>query len=293
MELTNKHNLPESFVRFIRNEKYSRGDSNISVTSLIDSPRIEKLRALHKHELTMDVIERVPSLFGTAVHMVLQEIEDPNYVVEERLFASMHGWTFSGAIDVQEYMADGSITVMDYKVTSVWAVMNEKPEWEKQLNCYAYLVQKNKERAINKLQIVAILRDWSRRKATLDPNYPQAQVVMVDIPLWTFEEQEAYLEARVLMHKDSQVRFDFIDPVIACSDEERWAKPTRWAVMKKKRKSAVKLFDDRREAELFIDSQKTAIADFYIEERKGGYTRCEGNFCGVAEFCDQYKGENQ
>ena len=293
MKLTNVHNLPDSFVRFIRNEKYSRGDSDISVTSLIDSPRIEKLRAMHSDQMTMDVSERIPSLFGTAVHMVLQEIEDPRYVVEERLYASMHGWNFSGAIDVQEYMADGTVTIMDYKVCSTWAVMNDKPEWEKQLNCYAYLVRKNKERAVSKLQIVAILRDWSRRKAMTEKDYPKSQVIMVDVPLWEFEQQEAYLETRILMHKDSQVRFDFVNSIIACTSEERWAKPTRWAVMKKNRKTAVKLFDDPREAQIFIDSQKTANADFYIEERRGGYTRCEGNFCGVAEFCDQYKGDNQ
>ena len=75
--------------------------------------------------------------------------------------------------------------------------MNDKPEWEKQLNCYAYLVRKNKERAVSKLQIVAILRDWSRRKAMTEKDYPKSQVIMVDVPLWEFEQQEAYLETRI------------------------------------------------------------------------------------------------
>lgn len=294
MKLTNEHNLPESFVKFIRNEKYSRGESDISVTTLIDSPRINKLRQQNYDSMTMDVADRIPSLFGTAVHQVLQEIDaDPAFVVEERLFSQMYDWTFSGAIDVQEYLEDGTIRIQDYKVCSVWAVMNEKPEWEKQLNMYAYLVRKNKGVEVSSLQIVAILRDWSRRKASIEPEYPKSNAVVVDVPLWDYEKQEAYVEERIVIHKQAQDQVDFIDSLIRCSDQERWAKPTRYAVMKKGRKSAVKLFDNFAEADLFKKSQqqKTANAEFYVEERRGEYTRCEGNFCGVAEFCDQYKGD--
>ena len=28
-----------------------------------------------------------------------------------------------------------------------------------------------------------------------------------------------------------------------------------------------------------------------IEFRGGEFTRCDGNYCSVAEFCDQYNGE--
>ena len=36
MKITNKFSLPQPFVDFIKNDKYSRGDADISVTSLID-----------------------------------------------------------------------------------------------------------------------------------------------------------------------------------------------------------------------------------------------------------------
>jgi hypothetical protein len=62
--------------------------------------------------------------------------------------------------------------------------------------------------------------------------------------------------------------------------------------MKKGRKSAVKLFDDQQHAELFIKNQESATA-LYIEHRVGEDIRCEENFCGVAEFCDQYKRKQQ
>lgn len=288
MKLTNNHQLPEAFVKFMKNDKYSRGDSDISVTTLIDAPRINKLRERHDSELTMDVSERIWALLGTAAHHILEQAESPSVVTEERLYANVFDWKISGAIDIQEYNPDGSITVIDYKVCSVWSVMNDKPEWEKQLNCYAYLVRKAKELNVTSLKICAIIRDWNRRKASMESDYPNAPVHLVEVPLWTIEEQDKYIEERVALHMDAQERFFFAEPLPQCTEQERWAKPSRWAVMKKGRKSAVKLFDDERHAQLFIETQKGADA-LFIEHRKGEYTRCQGNYCGVAQFCDQNK----
>ena len=52
-----------------------------------------------------------------------REGADDNHIVEERLFLDIDDWTISGAI-VQKIEDDNSITVMDYKFTSVWAVKN-------------------------------------------------------------------------------------------------------------------------------------------------------------------------
>jgi len=92
-------------------------------------------------------------------------------LVEQRFFAEIDGWHVSGAIDLQVVDPDG-IHIKDYKTTSVWAVMNDKPEWEQQLNIYAWLVQKNKQVPIKSLQIVGILKDWSKREAERKPEYP-------------------------------------------------------------------------------------------------------------------------
>jgi hypothetical protein len=141
---------------------------------------------------------------------------------------------------------------------------------------------------VNNLQIVAIIRDWSRRQAKVSAGYPSANIQVIDVPSWTFEERQDYIGKRITAHQGCQQNLDFTDPLPLCSDSERWAKPTRWAVMKKGRKSAVKLFDSEREAELFIKNQEGANA-LSVECRLGEYTRCCENFCGVAQFCDQYK----
>lgn len=292
MKLTNLYNLPESIERFARSDKYSKGDADISVTTLIDAPRIHKLREIYKNHLTADLSDKVWSLFGTAVHHILESAgETPDTVNEERIFTSFAGWKLSGAIDVQKFQPDGSVLIMDYKVTSSWAVMNDKPDWERQLNCYAWLVRREKQVDVSGLQICAFVRDWARRKATTESGYPKSPVVVIDIPVWDSDTAENYVESRVRAHQDTQQRFDFEDPLPRCTDEERWMKSSKWAVMKQGRKSAVKLFDSPKQAELYMENMKGANA-LFIEHRQGEFTRCKENFCGVAEFCEQYKGDD-
>jgi len=67
--------------------------------------------------------------------------------------------------------------VKDYKTTSVWAVMNEKIEWEYQLNLYAYLVEKVKKISVVGLTIIAVLKDWKEDDVGSKEKYPEAPVV--------------------------------------------------------------------------------------------------------------------
>jgi hypothetical protein len=50
----------------------------------------------------------------------------------------------------------------------------------------------------------------------------------------------------------------------------------------------MRVFDDRVSA---IEFQKEQIVPVEMEYREGELTRCNGNFCGVAEFCEQYRGK--
>jgi hypothetical protein len=289
MKITNTHNIPDVFMRYAKLDKYSKGDSDISVTTLIDSPRIAKLRQIHEETLTKDISEMTFALLGTAVHGILEDTgPSAGEVYEERLYATIFDTKLSGAIDVQKFLPDGSVLIQDYKVCSVWSVLGDKPEWERQLNCYAWLVEHSKQVPVGGLQIVAILRDWQRSKAQFQADYPPTNVVVVDVPLWDSAQRSSYIEERVLAHHNLQENI-WGDAIPFCSDADRWAKPTQWAVMKKGRKSAVKLFDDAREAELFIKNSKDAGV-LSVETRLGEFTRCENNYCGVAQYCSQHTG---
>ena len=54
--------------------------------------------------------------------------------------------------------------------------MNEKIEWEYQLNIYAWLIEKVKKIPVHDLGIVAILRDWKQREVGTKENYPEAPI---------------------------------------------------------------------------------------------------------------------
>ena len=134
MKLTNKYNLPQTFVNITKRPTYSKGKAHLSATELINSPRIVQLRKKHEQDIEVDVADMVWSIFGTAIHGVLEHGKDENHLVEERLHAEFEGWSISGAIDLQIVNEDGSITINDYKTTGAWSVMNEKLDWEYQLN---------------------------------------------------------------------------------------------------------------------------------------------------------------
>ena len=252
--ITNKHNLPQTLVNLAESRNYSRGKSDRSITQLIDSPQISILRMANENRITEDVVDTFWANLGSALHHITEKGADDKHLVEERLFVDVEDWTISGAIDVQRLEDDGSITIMDYKFTSVWAVKNPKIDWERQLNCYAYLVEAAKKVKIKELQIICFLRDWNRNNAKRDKDYPQQQIIIVPINLWDFDEQERYVIDRVKTHQEALQ--DYIDgkEMAECSFEEMWKREDTYAVKKKKNVRALKVFEIEDEAKNIYES---------------------------------------
>jgi hypothetical protein len=287
MRLTNKHNLPETFVNILRRPSYTKGGANISATELINSPRIVQLKRLNEEYLEEDVADRIWAIFGTAIHAVLEHGKDHNHLVEERLHAVLDGWSISGAIDLQ-IVEDGGIRVSDYKTVSVWSVMNEKIEWEQQLNIYAWLVETVKKVPVTGLSIVAIIRDWNRRESTLKEEYPNAPVKEIEITVWPYEERTKFIQDRLRKHSEALLAAETKEDLPQCTAEEVWEKPTTWAIKKVGGVRAKKVCYTEEEAN---DELEKAGKGYAIEVRPGGRTRCE-NYCPVRDFCGQWKDYN-
>jgi hypothetical protein len=226
-------------------------------------------------------------LLGTALHVVAERSEVAGHTNEERLSVGIDDIMLSGAIDLQKDDEDG-ITITDYKFTSAWALMNDKPEWEQQQNIYKYLVERVKRRPVKALKICALIRDWSRRDAMNKPSYPQAPIQVIDIPMWTFDRTEAFIKERVDLHRASKVQDDWDEELTLCTEEERWIRETKYAVKKEGRKTAVRVLDTEEEAKELLATMTEKDKGF-IEIRKGEAVRCTGNFCGVAQWCSQYQ----
>jgi hypothetical protein len=272
MNITNHHNLPAPLVAAVSKTRQPV-IGKISVTELISPPRIRTLSIKHWDELTEDASERIWAAVGTLMHQLLESYADiPRHHAERTLETTVHGVHVTGTFDV--YFEDGVLT--DYKFVSVYTTMRGvKQEWEQQLNLYAHLLRLTGQK-VDALQIVAIYRDWTQGKSH-DANYPSSQVEVFQVTVWPDDRAAEFLAERVILHSTAEA-----GSVPDCTPQERWERPTRFALMKEGQKRAVKIYDTRAEAE-----ENITKAGHYVEERTGASVRCE-SYCRVSDFCPQF-----
>ena len=286
MKYTNKYNIPNEIIRSLENDSYSDGGADFSATGLLQPPQIRMLKKRYESEISTDVSDRIWILLGQSVHNILERANESNTesLTEQRMFVDIDRYKISGQADS---IAIEDKILKDYKVTSVWSVISAlkdgKPEWEQQLNIYAYLYKQTFKQDISALNIIAIMRDWNKSGMLRNKDYPKCSVAVIPIPLWSEEEQLDFIRERIEKHTDAEVIWDALGELPKCTPEERWAKPDTYAVIKKGRKSALRLLPTEEQAKEYIGDQ-----DLSIEFRKGVSTRCEG-YCEVSQFCNQYR----
>jgi hypothetical protein len=280
MKITNKHNLPDAVFNFLSANNYTPGDNDYSATTLLHPPQMVQLERRHWEELEEDAIDKVWSVFGSAVHNLLEHHASDDASIEQRLYVDVLGRTIGGQLD---HYHDGIIT--DYKVTSTYTLGNagRMKEWEEQQNIYAYLMRKNGSE-VNTIQVCVFFRDWSKGKSLSGgKDYPKTPLMVIELPLWGERDQADFLSCRVFNHIMAENSPEALLPY--CTPEDMWEEPTKYAVMKKGNKRATKLFLGKEEAEK--DAERRGDK-FIVEVRLGGRPRCE-DYCNVKRFCQQYK----
>jgi hypothetical protein len=292
LKLTNNYKLPEAFERFEAKNSYSKGDSDISVTTLIDSPQIRYLKEAYDDEITEDISDRVMAIMGTAVHSILELGANEEDVKEKRFYHTIDGVVVSGAVDLLQRLDtddDGlnHYKMIDYKTVRGTALVinpDGQDSWVKQLNCYDLLSRVNGY-IIDELEIIAVVRDWNHASVRRNVKFPKHPVVRIPIQQWGERKTQAYMEERVKLHAR-------VDPP-PCTDDERWKGNNTYAVHEYAKQGGLKerakrLFDTSFAAETFIlDGNLTAE----VVDRKSVPTRCVGNYCQVSAFCDQFQKE--
>lgn len=275
MKLTNRLNLPAPLFRAIEwQHQHSVGEADVSCTQLIDAPLIAWLWRKFGDQVEEDASERLWPLYGTLAHTILEQFAAEGEHVETEAIAEVKGLRISGHIDLI-VLPDG--TLQDYKFTSAWTVTTAKgkgkPEWERQLNVYRFLLEHavagsglDQLPQIKQLQIVAMLRDWGPRfeREGLKP------VEVIQVPLWSQQEALIYIQERVTLHQAALG--DGVPPI--CTPEERWATPMTYAVLKRGRKSALRVCESLEEAQQWMELNGGDV----IEERLGEDKRCL-NYC--------------
>lgn len=283
--VTNNLSLPAPLVKALTPFSRSRTPHRISVTELTQPPQLRALKLRHEHEIVEDVSDRLWALLGTLLHGVLESHAEgiDNAIAEQRLDIQVDGWTVSGKYDLSEFIIENEL-LTDWKLTSVYSLREDepvKPEWEAQINCYAYLLSQH-GRTVNNAQIVAIGRDWSKMRAKREPDYPQKAVCVKPVNLWGQEKALAYIKERLTLHRQAE-RGRWPE----CTADDRWARPDLYALMKKGQKRAVRRFESPELAEKWKSEILGGEKTHFIELRKGESVRC-ANYCPSAPFCKQW-----
>lgn len=283
MAFTNRHTLPDEIVSALTKNRYNGASeseaqrSNYSVTQLIAPIQQTILKKRYPEAGQQDVIDNLWSMFGSIAHSLLEEHGSDDSLVEKRFYTTILDRVISGGVD---HFKNGIIT--DYKVTSAWKVSKKNyTDWENQLNAYAYLIENSQQVCVEKIRVIAILRDWSEQDSH-KPDYPKAPIEIIDIPMWPDWKRSVYLSDRVRLLKMAEQSTD--DSLLECTIEEMWANPNKYAVQKPDAKRATKVFDTEEEAYNYTLDNPAYI----IVERKGERRRC-AKYCQASSVCHQYQ----
>lgn len=284
MKLTNKHELPEPFVLAVGKKTYDNGGSWRTVTELIGPPKIAYLKRKHDDELEEDAIDRVYTFQGEIVHAVVErankEMGIKGWLSEQRLFTEVEGKKISGAYDLFNPKTG---ELIDVKNSTAWKANKGEAseEWIQQTNLLAYLIKQNTGAEVKRIRILLIIRDHSKPEARRNPDYPQKPVTLLEVPIWSEEKSRDFLKQRVVLHLQAELT------EAHCSVEDRWAKPSAWAVKKKGSNRAITngvfLSEDKAMEKLLEMGP-----GHEIEYRPGENVRCE-LYCPVSKFCAQYQ----
>lgn len=225
MKLTNRLGLPKAIYNAVAADPYNKGAADFSITELIAPARQRALMLKHKDELEEDVSDRLWSLYGQLMHSMLERAAE-NSITEKRLFGTFAltsilgnttSFVVSGAFDT---LCLESGTLSDYKFTTSWSFMANKPpkeEWVQQLNMQLELLRMNDMDATS-LEIIGCLRDWQLSKFKENKNYPKTQMAKHEIPIWPRDKTQMFIRKRMSEHLKARK----ILP--RCSSEETWGR---------------------------------------------------------------------
>lgn len=281
MIITNKYNLPQSFVEMAK-EEHEVKEKEYRVTSLLKGVRETILFRRHHQDIEKDVSDMIWLLFGKAVHNILEnQQETDTELKEERVKAKIGDYTISGQFDLY---CEEEKKITDYKTASVWKIIyQDYKDWRKQLLIYAWIMRQYGFE-VKEGEVVALLKDHQKSKAKYDSNYPQLPVYK---KTFKFSEEdfliiETWLYMTFNLIEESEKLQDNELPI--CTEAERFNSGGKYAVMKTGRKTALKVFDDAEEAEKWMSENNKGD---YIEYRPGEDKKCQ-DYCDVNMFCSYY-----
>lgn len=280
MNVENALGLPKPFVDAATSD-YTYTPGRYSVTSILGGLTRAILARRHQDEIAVDAADSVWAVFGSAVHKILEESQEGDTEFKEtKLTVPVGNYTLSGIFDLYD-MATG--TCVDYKTGTTWKVIyDEWDDYRNQLLAYAWMLEQS-GLPCRHGQIVLMLKDWSRTKAKTTADYPKHPVY---VKRFEFSDRDlGYIGGAIKaafweIQRLEQMPDGELPP---CDKESRWNKPDKWAVMKKGRKRALKLYESEEDAAIHA-----LEVGGYVEHRPGVDGRCV-DYCDVCRWCPYYQ----
>lgn len=293
MKVLNKHGLPRAIALAMEGHKHVRGEVDYTATELFKPPLMLRLERLHEAELSLDIVDGLRAFYGTAIHAALAAgaLNDPTLVAERRCECQCGKWKIGGTTDLYDSAIE---TVFDYKFTSVYSTIfgeldGAKKEWVGQLNCYAYVLR-NSGVKVSDAAIVALYSDWREAKTRESDDYPKLPVGVIPVTLYAQEVVEKSLIRRCEL-RDSAMAAASDSSVPQCTSEERWEKPTKYAVyFRNKPDRAVRVLDSIEQATDYIAEK--GLKGTEIRIRQGESLRCKA-YCSVNRWCPYWNSTNK
>lgn len=281
--MLNKYKLPE----YVCNSVYKPFKPNpfrYGITALIDPPLLRTLKQKHWNEIDEDISDKLWLIHGNALDSLLKKNSQwglCNIKLEKVWTKDSEGRDITVVARPDHYNVLTKV-LADLKDTSVWTIMNGKPEWEAQLNCYDYLMHLLVPQLdIQKLQVHAFGKDWKKNeKLRTGYGYPEIPFKVIDVLRWSHEKQKLFIDTCLKDHLQNPNR--------QCTAKERWAKEAVYAVKKKGNKTAKggKLCASQAEADRWIAAHPEK--SWEVEFRPAVSPRCR-EYCAVNKFCPYYK----
>lgn len=281
---------------------------HIGVGTLIGAPLPRYLFARYWHQLEVNASDTMNAIQGQFGHLLFDKVETTT-ISKVPLRVEFEGTTILGEADYYDPLL---LTLGDNKfkqVNSVTAGNISKDDYlEKQLNIYCWMARRQGLK-IEYLQGDIYINGWTRYKTLAGSNYPKKPYVKIRVPIWEDSFTTNYVRKRIAVHDTRAIKmlrdlgvnnipvienYSNYNPeglnaammeIPICTDKERFAQPTIYAVMKEGQKKAVKLFDHVRDAWEYVTIQTPAMASkMNVVERKGGYIKCAW-YCDTRMFC--------
>lgn len=285
MIVRNELGLPQAFINALNLERHN-AEGEYSATTLLKDATEVILTDRHFDEIEIDVADCVWQIFGTAVHAIFEKAGIEGFA-EEKFEVPVSNSKVTGKVDLYDLQNE---IIYDWKTASVYKwTFADFSDWDKQGLIYAWLLKQNGLK-VKEIRFVALLKDHSKSKARKESDYPQkpAQVHSVKVTDEALAEIEQFIKIKVEANEKAKLIPDAELP--PCSEESRWATSDTFAIMKEGRKSAVRVFDNKADAELML---KSLDDKHWLQERKGESRKCVDGYCTCRNFCPFYKSLNK